>query len=120
MVTLAKFQTKSKVFAGLMLPYKRKTIAKERKHKTTSKSLSLAVLGGGDIGFPLIFAGVVMKNLMLTDLQFTSFLKTLTIPVFVTIALIFLLIKGKKDKFYPAMPYLTLGCVVGYLIILLL
>ena len=79
----------------------------------------IAVLGGGDIGFPLLFAGVVMKGLMLNNAELIGFVKTLIIPVFVSLALLYLLVKGKKDKFYPAMPYLTAGCVIGYLVILL-
>ena len=61
-----------------------------------------------------------MKELMLTDPEPIGFLKTLIIPVFVTFALLYLLITGEKDKFYPAMPYLAVGCVLGYLAILLL
>ena len=80
----------------------------------------MAIFGGGDIGFPLLFAGVVMKDLMLQNPELIGFLKTLVIPVFVSFALLFLLVKGKQDKFYPAMPYLTVGCVVGYIVVLLL
>ena len=79
---------------------------------------SVAVLGGGDIGFTLIFAGVVMKGLMLKETILAGFLKTLIIPVFVSIALLILLIKGKENKFYPAMPVLSLGCFLGYLAVL--
>ena len=120
MITLAKFQTKSKVFAGLMIPYKKQQTQATSPKKTKEKGAKLAVLGGGDIGFPLIFAGVVMKDLMLSNTEIIGYLKTLIIPLFVTMALAFLLFKGKQDKFYPAMPYLTVGCVVGYLVVLLL
>jgi len=120
MVKLAKFQMKSKVFAGFMIPYGReggKIVTKEKGAK--GKGTKVAVLGGGDVGFPLIFAGVVMKGLMLDNTELIGFLKTLIIPLFVTLALLYLLVKGKQDKFYPAMPYLTVGCVVGYLVVLL-
>ena len=122
MVKLAEFQAKSKVFAGLLLPYgKGKGIAAEGKGIIKDREKGrIAVLGGGDIGFPLLFAGAVMKELMLTDPEPIGFLKTLIIPVFVTLALLYLLIKGDKNKFYPAMPYLTVGCVVGYTVVLLL
>jgi len=37
---------------------------------------------------------------------------------FVTmLSLLVLLFYGKKGKFYPAMPILTLGCFLGYLIV---
>lgn len=119
MVKLAKFQAKSKVFAGLLVPYgEGKPVAKGiimDKEKGR-----IAVLGGGDIGFPLLFAGAVMKDLMLVNPELIGFLQALVIPVFVTMVLLYLLVKGKKDKFYPAMPYLTVGCVVGYTAVLLL
>ena len=114
---MAKFQTESKVFAGLMLPYKKgKYNAKASKRPGKSK-MRTAILGGGDIGFPLLFSGVVMKNLMLTDIVLVGFLKTLVITAAVSAALLFLFIKGKQDKFYPAMPYLTAGFFLGYAII---
>src|SRR3989344_2742888 len=46
MIKLAKFQTKLKIFAGFMIPYKKK----------------VAILGGGDVGLPLLFAGTVLKS----------------------------------------------------------
>lgn len=117
MIKMAKFQTKSKIFAGLAIPYK---IPKVPKLKKPAKfKIKTAVLGGGDIGFPLMFAGVVMKNMVLTD-PAISFFKVLIIPLFATIALAILLWKAEKDKFYPAMPFLTAGCIIGYLITLVL
>ena len=119
MVTLAKFQTKSKVFAGLMIPYGKLPKVKKtgKPKKTVVKKIRTAVLGGGDIGFPLIFIGVVMKDLMLKVPEFQGFLLASIIAVCATVALFILLIKAKKDKFYPAMPFITAGCVVGYLIV---
>lgn len=119
MIKLAKFQTKSKVFAGLLIPYGRKN--DKIITSTSGKDLKgrIAVLGGGDIGLPLIFAGVVMKDLMLSNPELLGFLKTLIIPIFVSLALLYLLVSAQKDKFYPAMPYLTVGCFVGYFIVLL-
>ena len=127
MIKLAKFQSKARVFAGLFIPYERdkmyvkETIAKsEIKRIPKPSKSSVAVLGGGDIGFTLIFAGVVMKGLMLKETILAGFLKTLIIPVFVSIALLILLVKGQENKFYPAMPVLSLGCFLGYLAIWLI
>ena len=122
MAKLAKFQARSNIFAGLLVPYgKGKGIAAEGKGIIKDKEKGrIAVLGGGDIGFPLLFAGAVMKDLMLANPEPIGFLKTLIIPVFVTFALLYLLITGEKDKFYPAMPYLSVGCILGYLVVLLL
>ncbi|MBI2141993.1 hypothetical protein HYU15_00710, partial [Candidatus Woesearchaeota archaeon] len=74
MVRLAKFQTASNVFAGIYVPggksahsssssasaEDKKQAYKARSSRASSSGKG-AVLGGGDIGFPLIFAGVVMK-----------------------------------------------------------
>jgi presenilin-like A22 family membrane protease len=121
MVKLAEFQSKSRVFAGLFIPYQREKLAIKASLRHASAKQkpkgSVAVLGGGDIGFTLIFAGVVMKGLMLHESVLFGFLKTLIIPVFSTLALLFLLVKGQQDKFYPAMPVLSLGCFIGYLIV---
>ena len=120
MVTLAKFQTKSKIFAGLLIPYGKKgKITSKEKGIMQKEGGRIAVLGGGDIGIPLLFAGVVMKGLMLNNTELIGFLKTLIIPVFVSLALFYLLTVGKKDKFYPAMPYLSVGCIIGYMVVLL-
>ena len=119
MVSLAKFQTKSKIFAGLSIPYKKIEKSKTKSVKLKKTKVKIAVLGGGDIAFPLIFAGAVMQNLMIANPEWLGFLKTLIIPIFTTIALLILLLKSKKDKFYPAMPFLSIGCVIGYLIILI-
>lgn len=54
-----------------------------------------------------MFAGVAMKTLGA---------RALIIPLFAAAALTFLFIKAEKKKFYPAMPVLTLGCFIGYLI----
>ena len=116
MIKLAEAQSKAKVFAGLMIPYSlpknTKKQKKIKKVKTKLVKIKTAILGGGDIGFPLLFAAVVM-----TRMPEIGFLKSLIIPICVSIALFFLLYKGKKDTFYPAMPFLTAGCLIGFLII---
>ena len=127
MIKLAKFQSRSKVFAGLFIPYesdklilKSKDSSKywiKKEHGKSAKTQSVAVLGGGDIGFTLIFAGVVMKGLMLQETVLAAFLKTLIIPVFVTLFLLALLVKGQQNKFYPAMPVLSFGCLLGYIVV---
>ncbi len=98
MIKLAKFQTRVKVFAGLLIPYKYK------------KQTKTAILGGGDIGFPLLFAATV--------LNFYG-LKALFIPFTTGLLLVLIFIFGEKNKFYPAMPFLSNGCFLGYLFVLL-
>ena len=85
MIKLAKAQSKARVFAGLVIPYKLPgKVKKIPKKKLKLTKIKTAILGGGDMGFPLLFAAVVMKE--------TGFFKTLIIPVVVSIALFILLI----------------------------
>ena len=96
MVMMAEAQAKMKLFAGLFLPYGKKK----------------AVLGGGDIGFPLFFSGVMLK-------QF-GWMEALVVSVIVTGALFLLLMKSEKNRYYPAMPFLSAGCFLGLLVVWLL
>jgi presenilin-like A22 family membrane protease len=119
MIKLAKWQSSQKIFAGLLLPYKMpKRVPKEAPKKLVR--VKTAVLGGGDVGFPLIFAGVVMKSLMLTHSVLVGFLQSLIVVAFSTLALLLLLLKAKKDQFYPAMPFISAGCFVGALVVWLI
>lgn len=112
MVKMAKFQAKSGIFAGLLIPYKTPKKPKKKPAKKPIKKIRVAMLGGGDVGFPLIFAGVVLKELGITHAVIVSLLTSA--------ALFLLLYFGQQKKFYPAMPFLTAGCLVGYGIALLL
>jgi presenilin-like A22 family membrane protease len=107
MIKMAKFQTKSGIFAGVLLPYKMPKFSFKKKKKKTKPSLvRTAILGGGDIGFPLIFSGVILKTY--------GFHLSLVMPVAISISLLALLMLGKKKHFYPAIPFLTMGCLAGY------
>ena len=123
MVKMAQFQAKSKVFAGLLVPY-----AKEKKIKVSKisskgkvkfKGIKTAILGGGDIAFPLLFSGAVLKSMVLLDGFMVGYFKTLIVTLFTTIALGLLFLKGREDRFYPALPFLTAGCLVGYGVLML-
>ncbi|MBD3204172.1 hypothetical protein GF327_07790 [Candidatus Woesearchaeota archaeon] len=128
MVKLAEFQSSSKMFAGLLIPYELPKKKKQSKIRIKipkgikKKGVKSAILGGGDIAFPLIFAGVVMNHIIKTEKISTgmAFLETLIIPVFACIFLGLLLYLSKKDKFYPAMPFISAGCLLGYGMIVLL
>lgn len=129
MVKLAKFQGKSKLFAGLLVPYKRKgktpeghiTLGKnvrikESKEENTKGKSGIAILGGGDIGFPLLFAGAVMKQFGFGLWDFRTFI----VPLFAALSLLLLFLFSTDKKFYPAMPYLTAGCLLGYAVVWLI
>ena len=123
MVKMANFQTESKVFAGLFIPYGTKGMPKVKKIKKTSKKEEghVAILGGGDIAFPMIFSGAVMQGLIIQGLtKMNALYEAFIVTFFVTIALSALLYKSEKGKFYPAMPFITIGCLVGYGIVWLI
>lgn len=107
MIEMAKFQTSAGVFAGLQIPYKFPGWKKKAGQKLVQ--VRTAILGGGDIGFPLLFAGAVLKEF--------GFAKACIIPLFAAIALLGLLLFSKKKHFYPAIPFLTVGCLVGLLVV---
>ena len=116
MVKMALFQAKSNLFAGISIPLASRKVKSKVKRKVKG-----AIIGGGDVAFPLIFSGVVMENLMkVMPMKELAFFKVLVIPFFVSAALFFLLIKGKEGKFYPGMPFITAACLLGYAVISLL
>ena len=121
MQKMAKFQINNlKLFAGFLIPslnekqkkqiellrekYKNAKIP-DKKLKEKKIKINLAILGGGDVVFPIIFAGVVFKTLGLFPAVLTS--------LFASIALFLLLLASKKGKAYPAMPFITAGCLAG-------
>ncbi|MGV8150870.1 MAG: presenilin family intramembrane aspartyl protease [Candidatus Woesearchaeota archaeon] len=130
MVKMAKFQTKSNVFAGLMIPYKLKNVKMVKSSSKLSKSIApspprmqpkTAILGGGDVVFPLIFTGTVMEGLLREGLtKSQAFMQSSIMIVTTTIALALLFFFAKKDHFYPAMPFVTAGCLIGWVIVLLI
>ncbi|MBI2138539.1 hypothetical protein HYU13_03045 [Candidatus Woesearchaeota archaeon] len=122
MVTLAKYQTKEKLFAGLMINYTAQGKSQSRKDRRKGEETTnrTAILGGGDIGFPLLFSGTVLKSVIAFGNPAGAFLITSIISITATIALSFLLVNGQKGKFYPAMPTLTAGCFLGYSLVWLI
>lgn len=118
MVGLAKYQIQNlKIFTGFFIPYLTKNQltkfkAAKSKEKKSKVKVSLAILGGGDVAFPLIFAGVLMRT--------SGLIPALIIVACSTLALLALFAYSRKGKFYPAMPFITAGCLIGWLITLLL
>ncbi len=139
MVEMAKFQSTVNVFAGLSIPYSLKDgapklvslkspegeeelefLAAGKKGKPARKrpegeETKTAILGGGDIAFPMIFAGVLMQELVRKHALplGVAFASSLGVSLCAGAALLALLSFGRKDTFYPAMPYLTAGCLAG-------
>ncbi len=114
MQKLAHYQMKEgKIFSGLFIPYMgngtKALLAKARKTGKFPKGLKIqvAILGGGDLIFPLLCAGTIFFA--------QGLIPALFIVAGSTLALTYLLLAAEKGKFYPALPYLTVGCVIGYL-----
>jgi len=137
MVTLAKFTIDANVFPGLSIPYSVSKSNKTKIHakigntrvpqppklaKKSSKSENkTGVLGGGDVVFPLLFAGSIMLDLMKKGFsKVIAFNYSLIVVVGATLALLYLFSISKKDKFYPAMPFISTGCFLAYGVIVLL
>ena len=126
MVKLAKFTAKSELFPGLTINYKldgdkTKIVAKsassglvgddvEEKNKVRS-----GVLGGGDVVFPLLFSCTILLALIHSGYSlWVSFWIALIPSITVAIALGLLFSLGKRNQFYPAMPVVFAGALVGY------
>ena len=103
---MAKFQTQSKIFAGFSIPYTFKfNFNKQFKlsNKTNSKiktklnkdkdkqRIKTAILGGGDVGFPLLFAGVLLKT--------STYFNAIVVSLFATLSLFFYYTLQRKINF---------------------
>jgi len=126
MVVMAEAQTKSNLFAGLYIPKRSSDQLREPSHPQASAVLadknyetkgsrsSSAILGGGDIAFPLLFSGVVMDWLIISGSDtIVALYATMIVSVSATLALALLFAFAKKDRYYPAMPFLSAGCLLG-------
>lgn len=114
MQKMAKYQIEHlKVFSGFFVPYKGqqeqgaavKTVKPSKKNlklQEQNAKVQVAILGGGDVIFPIILAGVVLRTMGLAP--------ALMISVGATFALGLLFLYSQKGKFYPAMPFITAGC----------
>ena len=119
MQKMAKYQiNKLKVFSGFFVPYASKKvraqIQKMKKSDLKKKKIkiNLAILGGGDIIFPIITAGVMLKSFGIGH--------ALMVIAGATLGLGYLFFYAEKKKFYPAMPFITAGIfaamILSYLV----
>ncbi len=119
MQKMAKYHMNTlKLFPGFFVPYlgkkQKEKIAELKKSKSKDKKIkvNVAILGGGDVVFPLILAGVVFLSL--------GFPQALLISLGSLAGLAFLLYNSEKGKFYPAMPFITSGAFIGLAFALLI
>ena len=119
MQKMAQFQIQElNIFGGFFIPTASKKVKQQIKHlrekyknkkipksvKNKKFKVSLAILGGGDVVFPIITAGVFLRTLGLIPALFVTAgaLGGLTY-----------LFATSKKKAYPAMPYITAGIFLG-------
>lgn len=116
MQRMAKYQINTlNIFSGFFVPYVSRTVRSQIKSwkKTLSRSqlkrkkvkVNVAILGGGDVVFPIITAGVMLKTLGLVSAIF--------VIVGATLGLSYLFFVAEKRKFYPAMPFITSGILAA-------
>ena len=73
--------------------------------KNKKIKVNVAILGGGDVIFPIIAAGVMLKTL--------GIWAALLVILGAVLGLGYLFFFAKKKKFYPAMPFITAGIFLG-------
>ena len=119
MQKMAKYQINQlKIFSGFFVPYMSNKVSQQiKKWKQTLKKsdlrkkkikINIAILGGGDIVFPIITAGVMLKTLGLTSAIF--------VIAGAMLGLTYLFFFAEKKKFYPAMPFITAGILAGIVV----
>ncbi len=119
MQKMAKYQINQvKVFSGFFIPYllPKDKIALEKAKKSKIKNnkikVNVAILGGGDVIFPIILAGVILNVFGL--------LSAVIVSLGATLALGILFYYSEKGKFYPAMPFISAGCFLALGIVYLI
>jgi len=116
MQKMAKSQLDNlKIIGGFMVPYiSKKTGQKIKKWKKTLKrselkkkkiKMDIAILGGGDVVFPIIAAGVMFKTFGLYS--------AILVIIGATLGLAYLFARSEKKKFYPAMPFISTGIFIA-------
>jgi presenilin-like A22 family membrane protease len=131
MQKMAKYQMEEvKIFGGLLIPHMdKKTKAKiktlkqkykkaELREKLEGKrfKINLAILGGGDIVFPIITMGVFMRLFPEASLfGIPGLIPALFILGGSFLALTHLFLITRKGKAYPAMPWISSGILMGLL-----
>jgi len=123
MQKMAKYQIDNlRIFSGFFIPYagkktkeKIQLLKKSYKNKKISKKelknkkfrVNVAILGGGDIIFPIITAGILLRA--------WGAAPAISVIAGATLGLSYLFFLSEKKKFYPAMPFITGGIFLGIL-----
>jgi presenilin-like A22 family membrane protease len=91
MILLAKTQMNENIFSGIKINYEDES----------------AIIGGGDIAFSMLLACVILRDFGLFSSIITAIASSM--------GLLILLLIAQKKKFYPAMPFLTISSIIGFL-----
>lgn len=112
MQKMAKYQINQlKIFAGFFVPYISKKVRMKLKKMKKSElkkkkiKVNVAILGGGDVIFPIIAAGVMLKTF--------GFYSALLVIAGALLGISYLFFFAEKKKYYPAMLYITPGIFIG-------
>ena len=112
MIKMAKYQMNElNIFGGFLIPFVSKKVKEQIKKMKKSElkkkkiKVNVAILGGGDVVFPIIAAGVMFLKYGL--------LSALFVIAGATLGLTYLFFFAKKKKYYPAMPFITSGIFAG-------
>lgn len=122
MQKMAKYQiNKLKVFSGFFIPYMNKKTKQMLSKVKTKKEMvkkkikvNIAILGGGDVIFPIITAGVMLRVFGYVSMFGINVpLASILVLLGAAFGLSYLFFLAEKKKFYPAMPFITSGIFVG-------
>ena len=102
----------AKAFKVSELKRKNGNSAKKGNSKNRNERGKNAILGGGDIAFPMLFAASALIRI--------GWLPAVLSVAGAAIALFCLLMFSKKDTFYPAMPFISAGTFAGFAIAFLI
>ena len=121
---MAKYQIESlNVFSGFFIPYMSKNVKskikamKKSELKNKKFKVNVAILGGGDVVFPIIAAGVALREFGFTSVLGAPIpLASLFIALGAASGLGALFMFSEKKKFYPAMPFISAGIFAGMIL----
>ncbi len=121
MQKMAKYQMDNlKIFSGFFIPYVSKKVKlkikkmKKSDLKKKGVKVNVAILGGGDVVFPIIAAGVMLKSFGFTTIFGMNVpLASILVILGSALGLGALFLFSEKKKFYPAMPFITAGIFLG-------
>jgi len=119
MQKMAKYQIKKVgIFAGFFVPHlSKKQKLSLKKSKSKKVKVNVAILGGGDIVFPIIAAGVILKVFGFANIfGYNIPLASILVILGALLGISYLFFTSEKKKFYPAMPFITAGIFLGIII----